>query len=139
MTQVITKSAIISALACCAIQQSPYLFPAGLEKALQAVSDRLDGLMLFPSKDKKSINSYLEMPKEHIEVLIKDLIHNTPEVGVWNLTKFELDKGITDPNDPNRPVKFGVASRYDHPKADYDFIDIWALERNVCAMVINKE
>lgn len=136
MKTIITKSDIISALAAMAIKQSPYTFPRNLQAALGEVGRRIDELGLFKSTEKREYASYLEMQNEHIYTLVNDLIKQTPEVAIWNVTKYEQDMGITDPNDPNRPVKFGFVSRDSGPKADFDFIDLDALCRNVVNMLI---
>lgn len=136
---IVTKTNIISAIAYWAIRQSPYDVPQKLEAAIEALSKRIDEKGIFESTEKKSMQSYKEIDGQEIFKLVTDLCHNTPEVAVWNITQYELDKGFTDPNDVNRPVKFGTSSRYDHPKAHYDFIDLDALARNATNMILIPE
>ncbi|MFA6570395.1 MAG: hypothetical protein WCT77_04085 [Bacteroidota bacterium] len=133
---IITKNEIIAAITYWGIRQSPYDFPVNLENALIALSKKIDEKKIFKTPEKKTTNSYLEITDEQITDLIKDLIFNTPEIAIWNVTKIEQDKGITDPNDEKRTVKFAATSRYGAMQvADRDFIDLDALRQNVCGML----
>jgi hypothetical protein len=133
---IITKNDILSIMAYCAIRQSPYDFPLNLESALTALAKRIDEKNIFKSPKKKTTGAYLQMDYQKIIELIKDLVFNTPEIAIWNVTKFEQDKGITDPNDEKRTVKFAAVS-IDGPlqPEDRDFIDLDALRMNVSGML----
>ncbi len=133
----ISKNNIISAIAFFGIKQSPYSFPTNLESALTAVEKRIDEKQLFKSPKKKQNNSYLSISPTEMKSLINDLIFNTPEIAIWNITKFEQDQGFTDPNDKDRPIKLAFTSS-DGPmqSEDRDFIDLDALSNNVCGMLM---
>lgn len=134
MTHFISKKDIISTIAYCGISQSPYVFPKNLEKALDALGQRIDKKKIFNSKLEKSIG--LEMIDRNMRLLVKDLIFNTPEIAIWNVTQVEQNVGITDPKDEARTVKFAGTSRYGAmQEQDLSFIDLDALSQNVCKML----
>lgn len=141
MEKLISKNDIISAIAYWGIQQSPYLFPKNLAEALTAVGKRIDEKKLFDSKAESGMpNSYLEFEAKDFIKLIKDLIFNTPEIAIWNVTQVEQNNGITDPNDEKRTIKFTGTSRYGSMQdEDNSFIDLDALRMNICNMIFNDK
>lgn len=142
MTIIITKFDIISAIAYCGIQQSPHLFPENLDGALIALEKRIDERRIFKSPRKKNdVNIFLEIEQSELMPLIRELIFNTPEISIWNVTKMERETlGITDHKDAKRPVKLSGTSRYGEMQPeDMDFIDLDALSQNVCNMILNAQ
>ncbi len=134
---VISKHSLIAAIGYCGIRQSPYDFPLNLERALDAVSKRIDSANVFKSTEKKSVGSYLSTTPAEAKKLIHDLVFNTPEIAIWNVTKREQDNGITDPNDEKRTVKYAFCSSDGtSSRQDVDFIDLDALVMNVYGMAI---
>lgn len=137
-TIVITKSDILSALSFCAIKQSPYNYPHDLTDVLNDVNNYIDSSNFFKTSEKKQTLSYRQVDIELVKNLIKDCIFKT-SASKWNITKVELDNGIEKHDDPKRSVKFAFVDRYgSYQKADNDFIDLDALERNVRYMVLNE-
>ena len=136
MTQLITKTDIISAFSYWGVILSPYVFPKNLQEALESLSKRIDKKKIFKCSEKYSMDSFLEVNEGTLMSLVKDLIFNTPEISIWNVTKMEQDKGITDYKDKRRTVKFSATSRYGKMQAeDFSFIDLDALRQNVCNML----
>ncbi len=139
MTKIISKNDIISAMSYCAVRQSPYTFPKNLQIALQSLSDKIDEKLIFESSVKQNVKSYKEVDNDQLYNLIKDLVYSTPEIAIWNLTQYELDKGFTDPDDDNRPILGLIVGRGVNPQPDYDFIDLDALVRNVTNLILNND
>lgn len=140
MQIIISKKDIIAAVAFWGIKQSPYFFPKNLEIALTALSKRIDEKKIFKTTmPAQSPDDYLEITEDKLKVLINDLIFNTPEVAIWNVTKTEQTAGITDPTDEKRTVKFGGADRTGPwETADNSFIDLYALEQNVFTLMLTE-
>ena len=140
METIITKNDLTSAIAYWGIKQSPYAFPKNMEAALVALEKRIDEKNIFKSPDKKVIDSYKTIGNKELKSLIDDLIKNTPEVAIWNVTQVEQNNGITDPKDEKRTVKFAATSRFGPMQPeDNDFIDLDALSMNVYGMVSDEE
>ena len=136
MTQLITKADIISAFSYWGIVLSPYVFPKNFQEALEALSKRIDKKKIFKSSEKYSMDSFLEVNRSELMSLLEDLIFNTPEISIWNVTKMEQDKGIKDYKDKRRTIKISVTSRYGKMQsADLEFIDLDALRQNVFKML----
>lgn len=136
MTKVISKQDILSSIAYWGIQQSPYAFPDNLQEALISLSARIDKKKIFKTSKKISMDSFLEITEDNLRNLVKDLIFNTSEISIWNITKIEQDKGITDYKDKKRTVKIAATSRYGKMQSeDLSFIDLDALRKNVCNML----
>ncbi len=140
MKTIITKNEIICAVAYYGIYQCPYNTPDELEKALKALVKRLDSKGIFNSLTKSTIDNHVEFTSKQINSLLEDLIFNTPEIAIWNVSKSERKKGITDPNDPKRTVTFSATSRHGQMQPDdQGFIDLHALQMNVFRMLWDKE
>lgn len=137
MTTVITKNDIISAVAYCGIRQSPYLFPKNLEVALKALEKSIDSKKIFESPEKRNSKGYAVLENSEIQKIVEDLIFNTPEIQIWNVTQVEQDNGITRHDDPKRTIKFAATSMAGPLQSqDRDFIDLDALRQNVCGMIL---
>ena len=132
---ILSKSDILAALAYCAVKQSPYDFPKNLQVALEKAAEYIDGSKVFESNTKLETKSYKHFTDDELYKFVKDIIFNVKEIALWNVTKIEQDNGITDPEDPNRSVKFSFVSRNSCPAPDLDFIDLDALHRNVLNML----
>jgi hypothetical protein len=133
---VISKSDILSAVACCGIEQSPYIFPKNLQDAITALSNKIDAENIFASPIKLSASSYrVFIDEQAVLNLIDHLIKDTPEIAIWNVTQKEQYNGITDARDPQREIKNILISRCSIPPEDDDFIDLDALVRNILAML----
>ena len=102
-----SKISVIGYFACWAVRQSPYLMPENLEQGIEEFSKGLSRYIEFPIMTLKEL-------REIIDIAIK----NSPIIRAWNVPK----KGNP---------RFGVCSRYDRPKPDYDFIGLDALARNI--------
>ena len=140
MTKIISKTDIISAIAYWGIRQSPYVFPKNLGNSLHALNKKIDEKDIFKSKDKDKIDSLMEMTEDYIAMLVKDLIFNTPEITLWNITQVEQNNGIIDPEDKARTVHYAGTRRYGAMQSnDKSFIDLHALAQNVCKMLCENE
>jgi len=140
MEKVISKNQIIAAIAYWGVIQSPYLFPKNLDAALLAVSNRIDEKHIFKSPKKGDFNSMIQTSEEKICLIINDLINKTPEIAIWNVTQAEQNAGIIDPLDKNRTIKFNAACRMGPMQSDdMSFIDLSALEHNVCKTLLYRE
>ena len=140
MTKIISKTDIISAIAYWGIRQSPYVFPKNLGNALHALNKKIDEKDIFKSKIKNEIDGYAEMTEKEITQVVKDLIFNTPEINLWNITQVEQNNGIIDPEDKARTVHYAGTSRYGSMQSpDKSFIDLHALAQNVCKMLCENE
>ena len=99
------------------VSQSPYDSPE-IDKALKAFS--------------KHVNEFIEdgIPKsfayDDVFLLVnEDILEGIPEIEIFNHRKNGRDG-------------MGFCSRYDQPSPDDDFIDLGALARNVCYMVLRE-
>lgn len=136
----ITKSEILACIAYCAIKQSPYTIPQNLEQALLDAEKYIDEKRIFLSTEKKQTKSYKEIKEDELYPIIKDICYNVHEITKWNISKRELDMGITDWQSDDRSVRFSAVFcgednkgnlHMSYPPADRDFIDLDALVRNV--------
>jgi hypothetical protein len=120
----ISERNVLSTFAANAVAQSPYHRPDSLERAIDALRDKVK-----PAFD--------AVPKEHLGFITTDarglrgwiteeFLMEIPEVAAWN----ERRNGNQAP--------YGFSSRYDEPHPDDDFIDIGALARNICNDIIAK-
>ena len=107
-TVVVSFHGIIAAIAYWGIRQSPYTYPKNLTVAMDALEKRMIELNIFKDSEKKSGGSYLSIDTKELEAFLTNLIKHTPEIAMWNITQKELDMGITDAEDDNRPVKWGA-------------------------------
>ena len=137
---VITKNEILACIAYCAIKQSPYTIPQNLEKALLDAEKYIDSKDIFETTEKKKSKSYKEIDESLLYGIIEDICYNVTEITKWNITKWELDMGITDWRSDARKVRFSTTFcgeddngnlHMNYTEADSDFIDIDALVRNV--------
>lgn len=140
MRIVVSKDRIISAIAYCGIQQSPYLFPKNLEKALTALGKAIDEKGIFNAEGKNVLDNYKGFEEVELRDLLKNLVFNTPEIQIWNVTQVEQDNGIKLWDDKKRTIKYAATSRYGAMQSeDNDFIDLDALRSNVLGMLYNQD
>lgn len=135
---IITLRDIISSFAYCITKASPYPIVDNLVDILKDIREHLIGLgykdeLIFT--DKFNGNLYVHMTYSEIYKQLESVRDNVKSFNTLNITKWELDKGITDVMDDNRPVKFGVSGRGIENPRDRDFIDLDACIRNVCGML----
>jgi hypothetical protein len=107
------KSEILGTFASWLIQQSPYDTP-NITKALKAYNEFLS--IKFDSEDKVVKFTYKELSK----YVSEDIFESIPEIEIFNHSKKDAGKGF-----------IASSSRYHKTKADYDFIDLGALARNI--------
>lgn len=130
---VVTPHNIISALAYCAVEQSPYTYPKNLQLALDAALRFIEFNGLWSTVKKKAADTYIHVDREELRTLIDRMCKHVHDIQIWNVTQWEIDQGITDANSPRRKVKFGVSNAT--TPEDKDFIDLDALSRNIFNMV----
>ena len=106
------KSELLGTFASWLIQQSPYDTP-NITKAVKAYDKFLS--VKFDTEDKVIKFTYNELSK----YISSDVFENIAEIEKFNNPK--IDKGQT----------FATSSRYHKTKADYDFVDLGALARNI--------
>ena len=113
------RSDFLGAFACWVVRQSPYDVPNGIMfmDALNAFNDYVDGIF---SDDLVKLFSY----KELSSLIDEDVFEAIPEIELLNHPKIDVGQTMM------------FSSRYDTPKADYDFIDLGALARNVFYMIL---
>jgi hypothetical protein len=122
----------LSAMAYCIIQQSPYI-PAETDDVIKELKVIL--APLFDKLDKTKLG-YMEFnDKWELDKFFKCYFYYSNKFRMLNLSKYEIDIGITDAEDPLRPIKFTVTSRYSTPQPEYDFIDLDALTRNAAWLI----
>jgi hypothetical protein len=130
----VTLNHVIAGVAYESVRISPYDVPINLEPVLKglvgAIEDRFTelagGTNIFVRK----------MDYKELYDLLDRALKSVPEYRRWNLTKWEMDQGYMDPEDDNRPVKFGFSSRHwpvDPP--DNDFVDLDAHIRNATQLI----
>lgn len=108
------RNTITASFAKWAVRQSPYVYPAGLEKGLKVLDEKLSQMIAWDS------NKMAKLSIKDMLTVLGDIVKN-PVNGVfmqWNTPR------------KNKNVKFLFTSRYDKPRPDYDFIDLDALIRN---------
>ncbi len=130
------KKSILAAIVYWGIQQSPYNCPANLTNALAAVSARLDEKGIFG----EGIESVQSFNYDAVRELVKDLIYNTPEIAIWNISKEEQNAGIADIKDERRANVISGTSRYGNlQESDKSFVDLDALCHNVLKTITESE
>jgi len=127
---------LAGAVACWGVRQSPYdEGPANLTQVLKEFTDSLKTQM------KPLMGTYyIELPAgvEAMDAFLRKHLEPILAFRQWNLTKYEMDQGITDPEDPNRLGGFGFTSRHGGPKPDLDFIDLDAFFNNVTGELVEE-
>ena len=80
------------------------------------------------------------MHKDSNEIykILKSIKDNVPSFGQLNITKVELEAGITDPNDPKRTIKMSIVGRGIYSPRDRDFIDLDACIGNVYNIIVSE-
>ena len=106
------KPELLGTFASWLIQQSPYDTP-NITKAVKAYDKFLS--VKFDTVDAVKTFTY----KELSDYISDDVFESIPEIEKFNNPK--IDKGQT----------FATCSRYHKTKADYDFVDLGALARNI--------
>jgi len=129
--QMLTLNNFLGAIAYNAVVQSPYdCGPDNLHVVLGKFAESA-------KKDMKQLAGMfcVTLPTQGVYDFLEKHLSPIPEFGRWSLTKHELDLGFTDPNAEDRPVLYVLVSAVSGPKPDYDFIDLYALRRNVVMMM----
>ena len=106
------KSELLGTLACWLVQQSPYDAP-DITEALEGYNKFLS--IKFNKEDTVIPFSY----KELSDYISDDVFESIPEIEKFNNPK--IDNG----------QQFATCSRVHKTKADYDFVDLGALSRNM--------
>jgi hypothetical protein len=107
------KSELLGTLASLLVQQSPYDVP-NINKALKSYNKFLKGK--FDTVDKVVKFTYEELSK----YISDDVFESIPEIEIFNHSKKDSGEGF-----------IASSSRYHKTKADYDFVDLGALSRNI--------
>ena len=115
-----SKKDVLSGFARWGVRQSPYSRPNNLEETL----DQLDSIFELEFHGQK----YIKMGYEEIkDFLFKNAEKSTAFVK-WNEPKKKSDNPLV-----------GTSSRYWTTKPDYDFIDLYALVRNIANDIIRED
>jgi len=116
----ISKKDILSALAYCIVNQSPYNNPE-VSSALGAFDKRLSDYY-FMEED-----SFREFSYDELRNLINEQVFESiPEIRVFNDAKIKTD------------APFLFIDRYTTINPDYDFIDLTALAHNVFFLILRN-
>ena len=107
------KSELLGTLASWIIQQSPYDTP-DITKAIKAYDKFLR--VKFNTDEKVIVFTYNELSK----YISEDVFESIPEIEVFNHSKKDAGEGF-----------IASSSRFHKTKADYDYVDLGALSRNV--------
>lgn len=119
----VTRNALMGALACWAVRQSPYAVPVDLQDALTGFNEQL----VLPEMIMALNYGYYENTWALVQHLL-EVFARVPEIEGWNNRR----------NGNDAPMSF--TSRYDMPgDPDNDFVDLDALARNVAVMAINED
>lgn len=120
-------SDFLGTIAYCAVRQSPYdCGPENLQQVLGEFANNSKAYM------HRSVGTYHTMlTRQGLKDFLATHLESIQGFRHWNLTKVEIDQGITDPDSEDRPVKFSFTSSHGGPAADHDFIDLDALLGNV--------
>jgi len=123
----VSMSELMAGLARESVRISPYDVPENLEVVLRKFADAVRGRFEEVLPEFRVV----ELTRGELELLVKETLFAIPEFRRWNLTRWEMAQGYSDPEDEGRPVKFGaVAARWGNPPPDYDFVDLDAHVRN---------
>ena len=115
---------ILGELANCAVNQSPYLYPNNLSRALEEFNDMITKSVPNPTVTKSG--SIFKTSYTKLYEIVKKAINASPTIQQWNIPK----KGN---------AQISITSRYGAPYPDYDFIGLDALARNISQNVTLKE
>ena len=107
------KGELLGTLASWLIRQSPYDTP-NITKALKGYDKFLS--VKFDTDEKVVCFKYEELSK----YISDDVFESIPEIEIFNHSKKDAGKGF-----------IASSSRFHKTKADYDFVDLGALSRNV--------
>jgi len=110
-----SRTAVLGELACCAVRQTPYLVPDNLASAIEEMAYAISDL-----------EEYFYTSCHDLRDLMRKSFDECPSIQAWNIPK----KG-------NHQTVF--VSRFDTPKADYDFIDLDAMARNIAHGITLQE
>lgn len=138
-SKIVTTRDILAAFAANIIRQSPYSGVENLPTILEDIRVYLISLGFVDEntvKDKYDTSLYHTMTTEEIYDILKNIRDNVPTFNMLNITKVELDAGITDPNDEKRSIKMSIVGRGIYIPRDRDFIDLDACIRNVYNTII---
>lgn len=114
-----SSNAVLGQLANWAIQQSPYLYPDNLAKALDEFSAVFGTTgELFP---------LIHASCKQLREAIREALDACPSIIAWN-----------SPKDGSNP-EIVICSRYDKPAPDQDIIDLDALARNMAHSITLAE
>jgi hypothetical protein len=121
-TRLISLSDVLGELAGHAVRQSPYVVPDTLREALEKFNSQWikrfpPEIPAFPCRG---------FTERELHETIQELVEANPFIVMWN----ERKNGNTSP--------LGFTSRYDRPEPDNDFIDLYALSRNVANCVWHR-
>ena len=119
-----SKDAVLHALACWAVRQSPYMVPDNLGEALLEFDAAFDIETKWPGSGQMERD--FETNCQSLGSLVLAAFGKCPLIEAWN----EAKKGSTD-------VVF--LSRCGQPHPDHDFIGLDALARNVAHLVTLTE
>ena len=111
------RSDFMGAFAYWAVSQSPYDSP-DIDNALKAFSSHVNEFIDDDTLKKFSYDDVFLLVNE-------DIFERIPEIEILNHRK-------------NGREGMGFCSRYDKPSPDDDFIDLNALARNICYMVLRE-
>jgi hypothetical protein len=115
-------SELLGHIAMWAIRQSPYPVPENLEKVLRDFSEIVEQDFDVASQYKGGMRTF--RTQREIEDLLEKYLFPLPEVQAWNRPKIEVEQYLE--YDPT-------------PTPDHDFIDLYALARNVAMGLITNE
>ena len=138
---IVTVRDILAAFARCIVSQSPYPKVDNLPIILEDIRTHLISLGFIDEltlKDKYDTSLYVHKDSNEIYKILKSIKDNVPSFGQLNITKVELEAGITDPNDPKRTIKMSIVGRGIYSPRDRDFIDLDACIGNVYNIIVSE-
>jgi len=139
---ILTARDITSAFAYCITKGSPH---AKVENLSDILEDIRAYLIKEDFKDENdytdayNVRLYTHIERDKLHALLARIRDNVPSFNKLNITKVELDNGITDPNDPKRSLKMGFVGRRISNPRDHDFIDLDACIRNAERLILNED
>ena len=114
------------------VRQAP-IFPENMREMAGDIQEALD--KWHDQKVEVLAFSLLKEPvskQDELFSFLDNLVKKTPRLAALNVSKHERETGEPGP-------KFLFTSRYDKPKAEYDFVDLDALIRNVYSDLISSD
>lgn len=121
--------------------------PANKPRKLEIINDKLiayfrENTKQFavnkegqPYPETSEYINYPKMTEEQIKKLINNIV-SIKEIEELNLSNYEYNKGVSV-NDENRPT-WCFVDRYSQQNEDDNFIDLWALTRNIFSAIYNE-